>query len=134
MARVSFSPNNFILVFLWRQKVSLIFLAVICDFCFILTASFTRNMFFFYLFVSHLGRLIKDKTTFLCFLCLTSVSTVVAERQKIKDILRTFYPKYWQILRTSRGKIFFPGPYIKKKCKRHELVRGGHRKSRTKEF
>ena len=45
------------------------------------------------------------------------VSNIVAECLKIKDILRTFYPQFGKILRTSRGKIFFPGPYIKKECK-----------------
>ena len=59
-----------------------------------------------------LGRNLFRQTEKKCFL----VSNVVAECLKIKDILRTFYPQFCKILRTSRGKNFFPGPYIKKKC------------------
>ena len=42
------------------------------------------------------------------------VLNVVAECPKDKDILRTFYPKYCQILRTSWGRKMFAGPYKKK--------------------
>ena len=48
------------------------------------------------------------------FQCLKLVSNVVAECLKIKDILRTFYPQFCKILRTSRGKNFLAGPYKRK--------------------
>ena len=71
----------------------------------------------------NLFRQTEKRTSFL-------VSNVVAECLKIKDILRTFYPQFCKILRTSRGKNFFPGPYIKKKCTRDilQMKRGKHSK------
>ena len=77
-----------------------------------------------FLFVGNLGRLIKDRSSFFIFLMFNTIGLTLLVYHYwfntidltllVKDILRTFYPQFWQIWRTSRGKNFLAGPYLKK--------------------